>query len=61
VSDELQPPRGTQDVLAPASERFGAHVLRSAGIFERAGYRRIITPTFEDTALFERGAGAALE
>lgn len=52
-----QPPRGTQDLLPPASERFQIHEQRTGALFERAGYRRIITPMFEDTGLFVRGVG----
>ncbi len=54
---ELQAPRGTQDVLSPVSERFQAHERSAGDLFQRAGYRRIITPIFEDTALFVRGVG----
>jgi histidyl-tRNA synthetase len=54
---DLQPPRGTQDILPPLSERFQAHERLGGEIFERAGYRRIITPMFEDTAVFARGVG----
>jgi histidyl-tRNA synthetase len=53
----IERPRGTQDILPPASERFQAHERLGAQIFERAGYRRIITPMFEDTSLFLRGVG----
>jgi len=56
---EIQAPRGTQDILPPLSERFGAHESLGADIFERAGYRRIITPMFEDTGLFVRGVGGS--
>lgn len=56
---DVQSPRGTQDILPPLSERFRAHELRSAAIFERAGYRYVITPMFEDTAVFARGVGEA--
>jgi len=54
---ELQPPRGTQDLLPPTSERFGRHEQLGQQIFERAGYRRIITPMFEETQVFARGVG----
>jgi histidyl-tRNA synthetase len=57
----LQAPRGTSDVLgeeALARE----HVERTArAILERAGYRRIETPTFEATELFARGVGEATD
>ena len=54
---ELQPPRGTQDLLPPFSDRFQAHERMGGDLFERAGYRRIVTPMFEDTSLFVRGVG----
>ncbi len=53
----IERPRGTQDILPPFSERFQEHERIGAQIFERAGYRRIITPMFEDTSLFVRGVG----
>lgn len=54
-------PRGTRDFLPPESERF-AHLERVASeIFERAGYRRIMTPMFEATEVFQRGIGEATD
>jgi histidyl-tRNA synthetase len=53
----VRPPRGTQDILPPDSERFTRHEALGAELFERAGYRRIITPAFEDTEIFVRGVG----
>ncbi|MGH2830664.1 MAG: ATP phosphoribosyltransferase regulatory subunit, partial [Actinomycetota bacterium] len=50
-------PRGTRDLVPPLGERFQIHEQRSGELFERAGYRRIITPMFEDTSLFVRGVG----
>ncbi|HVL90915.1 MAG TPA: histidine--tRNA ligase [Actinomycetota bacterium] len=57
MSATPQPPRGMQDLLPPVAERFQMHEQRTGALFERAGYRRIITPMFEDTALFLRGVG----
>ena len=57
----MKQPRGTQDFLPPASERFWAVEKLGAEIFERAGYGRVITPMFEDTALFVRGVGEATD
>lgn len=52
-------PKGTYDVL-PADQPLRELVKCSAaGIFQRAGYRRIATPAFEETSLFERGVGAS--
>ena len=53
----IQPPRGTQDILPPLSQRFEEHEQRGRDLFECAGYGRIITPMFEDTSLFVRGVG----
>jgi histidyl-tRNA synthetase len=56
-----QPPRGTRDLLPPVSERFAALERDASGIFERAGYRRIVTPEFEATEIFTRGIGEATD
>ena len=56
-----QPPRGTRDLLPPLSERFAALEHDASGIFERAGYRRIVTPEFEATEIFTRGIGEATD
>jgi histidyl-tRNA synthetase len=55
----LQPPRGTHDYLPPDSERFVLLERLADEIFGAAGYGRIITPMFEDSALFDRGIGEA--
>jgi len=61
VSEKIQAPRGTQDVLAEMAAGF--HVVEDAArrLLEPAGYRRIETPTFEDTALFARGVGESTD
>src|ERR1700755_236845 len=61
MASKFQAPRGTFDVL-PAAGRARArlHAI-AAGIFERAGYETIQTPTFEDTDLFERGVGKSTD
>jgi histidyl-tRNA synthetase len=61
VSEKLQAPRGTFDVLPedwPARRRVEAV---SQGVLEAAGYRRIETPTFEATELFARGVGESTD
>lgn len=61
-SGKLQAPRGTFDVLPDAMPRRVELVERlAAPAFERAGYGRIETPAFEDTALFARGVGESTE
>jgi histidyl-tRNA synthetase len=61
VSERIQAPRGTSDVLgddALARDRL-AEVARR--ILEPAGYARIETPTFESTQLFARGVGESTD
>jgi histidyl-tRNA synthetase len=61
VTQRIQAPRGTSDVLGDAALA-REHVERTASaILERAGYRRIETPTFEATELFARGVGEATD
>ncbi len=57
-----QAPRGTFDVLpSDMSRRVELVERQAAPAFARAGYGRIETPTFEDTALFARGVGESTE
>jgi histidyl-tRNA synthetase len=61
VSERIQAPRGTSDVLPedwPARRALEAVAQR---ILEDAGYRRIETPTFEATELFARGVGESTD
>jgi histidyl-tRNA synthetase len=61
VTERIQAPRGTFDVL-PADEPARASLSEAAGsLFKRAGYGRIETPIFEDTALFGRTVGEATD
>src|ERR1700760_2140720 len=61
MASKFQAPRGTFDVL-PAAGRARARLQAIAtGIFERAGYETIQTPSFEDTDLFERGVGKSTD
>jgi histidyl-tRNA synthetase len=61
LSDRIQAPRGTYDVL-PDSAQARARLEESARrILERAGYGRIETPVFESTALFARGVGESTD
>ncbi len=58
MSTKIERPRGTHDVI-PADQPLWRHAIGEA---ERLavlyGYRPILTPVFEDTALFERTSGA---
>ena len=50
-------PRGTADIL-PDDQPYWSHVYSTAHkVANQFGYRRIDTPTFEDTNLFQRGVG----
>jgi histidyl-tRNA synthetase len=57
----IQAPRGTYDVLPDEAQRRVALERHAAGVLEAAGYRRIETPVFEATELFERGVGEATD
>ena len=54
-------PKGTYDLLPDEAARRDAVVAVAARLFATYGYRRIVTPEFEDTALFERGVGTATD
>ena len=61
MSEKIQAPRGTFDVLgddALARDRLEKVARR---ILEPAGYERIETPAFESTALFARGVGESTD
>src|SRR5205085_2875164 len=54
---ELQPPRGTEDLLPPASQAMLALYDRAHELALRFGYRYVETPAFEATELFARSSG----
>ncbi len=57
----LQAPRGTRDIL-PAERVYWQYLETIARqILDRAAYREICTPIFEQTHLFERGIGEATD
>jgi len=61
VTERIQAPRGTFDVL-PGDEARRASLEEAArSLFGLAGYGRIETPVFEDTALFARTVGEATD
>ena len=51
---ELRAPIGTRDVVAPESARWARLVARFAVTAEAAGYGLVLTPLFEDLAVFQR-------
>ncbi|MCW3048726.1 MAG: histidyl-tRNA synthetase [Solirubrobacterales bacterium] len=61
MTQKLQAPRGTYDVLPDqaAARRWIEHTAER--LLEGAGYRRIETPTFEATELFARGVGESTD
>jgi histidyl-tRNA synthetase len=61
VSERLQAPRGTYDVLPEAADARAALETTARRVLEGAGYRRIETPTFETTDVFARGVGASTD
>jgi histidyl-tRNA synthetase len=61
VSERIQAPRGTFDVLPDDADAREALEREARGVLEAAGYRRIETPIFEATELFARGVGEATD
>jgi histidyl-tRNA synthetase len=61
VTRTFSAPKGTYDVLPPASAGWLAVVDALTAPPKRAGYGYIQTPLFEDTALFERGVGESTD
>ncbi|MGH2589926.1 MAG: ATP phosphoribosyltransferase regulatory subunit, partial [Actinomycetota bacterium] len=54
---ELQPPRGTDDLLPPRSDAMLGLYDEAHALAERFGYRYVETPAFEHTDLFARTSG----
>ncbi|MGH2768064.1 MAG: histidine--tRNA ligase [Actinomycetota bacterium] len=54
----IQAPRGAPDILPPRSGTYERVVRRCEDLFRAYGYRRIETPAFEHTEVFERGLEA---
>lgn len=58
---DFSPPRGTQDLLPPTSDRIEAAGESAARLARLHGFHRVETPTFEHTELFARGVGASTD
>lgn len=54
-------PRGTRDLLPPASAAWQKVIRYAQDSFALAGYQPIETPAFEQTEVFARGVGATSE
>lgn len=54
-------PRGTRDVLPPESALRQRVIDVARDAFERYGYSRVVTPTFEETEVFVRGVGTSTD
>ena len=61
MSERLQVPRGTYDVLPADADARAALEATAQRILGGAGYRRIETPAFEYTDVFARGVGASTD
>jgi histidyl-tRNA synthetase len=59
MPDRVKAPRGAPDLLPPTSELLSELEEIGRTLFDRHGYRRIETPIFEHTELFERTVGEA--
>jgi histidyl-tRNA synthetase len=57
----FQPPKGTDDILAPDSAVWRKVLLDWEDWSARYGYPLVMTPAFESTGLFERGVGTTTE
>ena len=54
-------PRGTYDLLPPASLQWQRIMRMAMDVFALSGYQAVETPIFEHTEVFERGVGEASE
>ena len=61
MSDPLQAPRGTFDILPEQAPLRLTIEKVTRSVLESAGYQRIETPTFEATELFTRSVGEATD
>jgi histidyl-tRNA synthetase len=59
VSEAFQPPRGTQDLLPPASDAMVALMEAAHSLARLYGFRYVETPGFEHTDVFERTSGGS--
>ncbi len=57
----IKAPKGTYDLLPDDAARRAHVVATAARLFAAYGYRRVVTPEFEETGLFARGVGEATD
>lgn len=57
MSANIQPPRGTVDILPGESAKWQHLEAKLRGVLQRAAYKEIRLPIFEHTELFKRGVG----
>ncbi|NLO27462.1 MAG: histidine--tRNA ligase [Actinobacteria bacterium] len=61
MGEAISAPKGTYDIL-PEDQPLRRWVVAQAEmVFQHYGYRRIDTPTFEETKLFSRGVGESTD
>lgn len=53
---EIKAARGTKDIYGTLALKFQA-IIQASELFKRHGFEQMITPIFENTALFTRGIG----
>lgn len=58
---DFNPPRGTQDLVPPVSDRLERLRMDAATLARTFGFRPVETPTFEHTELFVRGVGESTD
>jgi histidyl-tRNA synthetase len=58
---DFSPPRGTQDLVPPTSDRIERLRADAWALARTYGFRPIETPTFEHTDLFVRGVGESTD
>ncbi len=57
----LRAPRGTRDILPPASEVWNYVESKIKEIYKKRNFKEIRTPLFEETELFVRGVGGTTD
>lgn len=58
---DFSPPRGTQDLVPPTSDRIELLRRQAVDLARSYGFRPVETPTFEHTDLFVRGVGESTD